>query len=345
MRVPQTQLPGSVGLSPEGVAAVLARRPAVAAALRSSVRDSAAAVANQEPKRARWSVPPEVIPYLAERLNIRWDSYCQQLRCCQQKFSESTVHEFRVASRRLLAQLVMLNCLAARQPAERARRIVKSGLKALSQMRDAHVQRSFFEQQMTRFPALLLVRDELRRRERRLEKQAAARVKELGVRRLERCISALERQLRIGRARASCSERLTAAVNDAFGDVLRRRRAIEARRPETIHRVRVAFKKFRYMVESLSPEFTGLSKRDLRGLAYYQRRMGILQDLEIVQQHLAQFIREHRGIEPLLQPFARYLKQRRARSLCSFLKSADECYRFWPPPAQRATQPPAAIAG
>ena len=85
------------------------------------------------------------------------------------------------------------------------------------------------------------------------------------------------------------------------------------------------------MVESLSPALTGLGKRQLRALAYYQRKMGIIQDLEVMQRCVARFLREHQRAEAALRPFCRHLRQRRLRALRSFLKSADRLFDFWPP--------------
>jgi CHAD domain-containing protein len=95
----------------------------------------------------------------------------------------------------------------------------------------------------------------------------------------------------------------------------------------------VAFKRFRYIVESLSPGITGLSKRQLRTLAYYQRKMGIIQDLEVMQACLTRYSRDDKKREALLHRFSRHLRQRRARALRSFLKSADRLFDFWPPAA------------
>ena len=87
------------------------------------------------------------------------------------------------------------------------------------------------------------------------------------------------------------------------------------------------------MMESLSPNFTGWSKRQLRTLAHYQRRMGIIQDLEVMQWCVAKYLRENPRSTALLRPFCRYLRQRRTRALRTFVKSADRVFEFWPPTA------------
>jgi CHAD domain-containing protein len=268
-------------------------------------------------------------------LQRRWESYRAELRQCQQDFSEETVHELRVATRRLIAQLVMIECVTPRSTVQKARRLLKRRLKALGELRDTHVQRLFVERRAARYPELILVRDFLQRRERRLEESVADEVKGFKTRKLDKRISALGQHLARKPAVARGADRLATAVaraaTRAFTEVVRRRQAIDPATPSTIHRTRIAFKKFRYMVESLSPDFTGLDKQDLRSLASYQRRMGLLQDLEVMQRCLANFVEKHRGMEDLLRPFSRYLKASRARGVRSFLKSADGVFRFWPP--------------
>ncbi len=282
-----------------------------------------------------WRIPATAGSVLADSLGDRWELYRARLRSCQDDFSEETVHELRVATRKLMAQFVLLGCVTPGQTAENARRVLKRRLKALGDLRDAHVQHSFVERQAVRFPELMLVRDFLRRRERKLEKAAAAKVKRFKIRKLEKWTLALAQHLAgqsgpTGRP-ARLASRVARATAEAFADLVHRRQAIDPANAITIHRTRIAFKKFRYMVESLSPGLTGLSKRDLRTLAYYQRRMGILQDLEVIQQSINGFVETHEGMEGLLQPFLRYLHARRARALRSFLKSADKLFLFWPP--------------
>jgi CHAD domain-containing protein len=129
--------------------------------------------------------------------------------------------------------------------------------------------------------------------------------------------------------------RLAAAViratARAFAEAMERRKAIDLADLRTVHQTRVAFKRFRYMVEVLSPGLTGLSKRQLRALAHYQRKMGIIQDLQVMQACLPRYIGQNKKRESLLRPFNRYVQQRPARALRFILKSADRLSAFWPP--------------
>jgi CHAD domain-containing protein len=279
-------------------------------------------------------------PILAAALENRWESYREQLRRCQEKFSEGAVHELRVATRRLLAQFTLLSSVAPGAALEKGRRILKRRLAILGDLRDTQVQRLFIEQQTIRFPELLLLRDWLKRRERRLAQAAAEKVNRFKTRKLGRWISALIGHLTTNAGRSRTQSRLAIGVlratANAFADAVDRRQAIDLADLRTIHQTRVAFKRFRYMLESLSPGITGLSKRQLRTLAYYQRKMGIIQDLEVMQACVARYTRGDKKREALLQRFSRHLRERRARALRSFLKSADRLYEFWPPPGLTA---------
>jgi CHAD domain-containing protein len=245
------------------------------------------------------------------------------------------VHELRVATRRLLAQFALLGCVVPSAELEKARRILKHHLADLGELRDTQVQLGFVEQQAARFPELEPLSSWLGRRECLLVKSAAKKVNRFRTKKLGKWIAAMSNDLAETTANSRTRKQLASAVlratAKAFAEAVRRRRAIDAADMGTIHQTRVVFKRFRYMMESLSPGITGLSKRQLRTLAYYQRKMGIIQDLEVMQRCVASFVRGHKKTEPLLRPFCRYLRQRRARAVRSFLKSADRLLEFWPP--------------
>ncbi|MCX6925737.1 MAG: CHAD domain-containing protein, partial [Verrucomicrobia bacterium] len=148
----------------------------------------------------------------------------------------------------------------------------KRQLTALGDLRDTHVQRLFVEQKTGSYPELLLLRSWLKRRERRLVESAAERVNRFKTGKLEKWISAITADLTADVGGAKKQSRFGSivlrATVKAFAEAVERRRAIDLAEPSTIHKTRVAFKRFRYMMESLSPDITGLSKRQLRALGY-----------------------------------------------------------------------------
>jgi CHAD domain-containing protein len=158
------------------------------------------------------------------------------------------------------------------------------------------------------------------RRARKLEKRTAGLTASLA--------QALKDDPQLNEVTASVLRR----TGEAFAETVDRWRAIDPSAPRTIHRTRVAFKKFRYMVETLPFAVTGLRKRDLRNLAYYQRKMGNIQDIEVIQACVTTFRQRHASASALLEPFHAYLHGRRKRALQLFLMSANKLSGFWPAP-------------
>lgn len=278
----------------------------------------------------------ELNNWFAQTLYIRWDLYRARLDQCRKQPSVDSVHDLRVATRRLMALLLMLRSMRCSGcKADTFSRVLKRQLKSLGPLRDAHVQQQFIEQQVERFPELLLLRKHLKRVEKQALKTAARQIRGFKMKRLGRWIRRLvldivEREKNVAR-----NQRLTAAglncADEAYAETVRRRQSIDSSDLKTIHKTRVAFKKFRYVVELLPPEMTGLIRRDLRMLDGYQRKMGAIQDLEVVQDGLTEFLCRHSNAERLLEPFSEYLRRRQRLALRSFSKSVDRLSGFWPP--------------
>jgi len=278
-------------------------------------------------------------PWLAAALQTRWESYCAQLQRCREEPTEEAVHELRVATRRLIAQLFLLSAVVPGAAPGNAHRFLKERLKALGELRDVQMLRRFFDGQTSAFPELILVRDALARLERRLIKLAGRQVARFKSRKLENWIAGITDDLTANSGSRRVQRALHAAVlratDNAFREVVERRLAIDALDLRTIHRPRVAFKKFRYMVESLSPAITGLGRKQLGALARYQRKMGAIQDLGVILSCVTEYLENHGYAQPLFERFCRFLRRRRARAVATFVSSADGLFAFWPPPAGR----------
>jgi CHAD domain-containing protein len=272
--------------------------------------------------------------WLAGSLFDRWQVFQERLHDCQEDSSETAVHDFRVATRRLMAQFDLLDAVIPSNEIHKSRRTLKRHLKALSALRDVQVQHLYVEQHLATFPELVLLRNFLEKRERRLAKAASADIRTFKTRKIERRVHLTLDQLaliaREPRRHQELSNAVIRVAEQAFSEVVRRRRAIKPDEIDTVHRTRLAFKRFRYMLESVPPDIAGLDQRRLRALSGYQRRMGIIQDLEVVQSGVMAFVGNDRALIDLLQPFCRRLQQSRVRALRAFTKSADELFGFWP---------------
>jgi CHAD domain-containing protein len=122
------------------------------------------------------------------------------------------------------------------------------------------------------------------------------------------------------------------AIEMGFNRVVERKQAITPTDGPSIHRMRVAFKKFRYMVESLAPLRGYITSKQLKAMNAFQGSMGDIQDAEVLLAHVQAF--ERRRGSAVEAPLARALEElsrRRTALIETFLGSVDTVFTFWKP--------------
>ena len=286
--------------------------------------------------RSKPDQSPIPAAWVADGLRGRWDTYRNRLAECREQLSAGSVHQLRVATRRLASQIFLIRSILPSSRSQKISRLLKRQLQSLSPLRDVHVLRGFLERQTARFPELVLLQHRLERQERELVKPVCRRINRGKTSKLERWMVRLLEELDKLSNNLLAQHHSTAAAlrcaDEAFAEAARCRQLILFPDLRAIHRTRVAFKKFRYTVESLSPHTTGFTRKQLRRLAFYQRKMGNIQDLDVIQKAITGIAHDDKALGSLLKPFTQYLRRRQVRALRSFRKSADDLYRFWPPP-------------
>jgi CHAD domain-containing protein len=100
---------------------------------------------------------------------------------------------------------------------------------------------------------------------------------------------------------------------------------VDPAQPATIHRVRVAFKKFRYMVEIVHPMLEGYPEANLKRMNRYQTLMGEIQDAEVFLKALTDFDASSSVPDPVRQNY----ESRHAESISIYLENKDMLDEFW----------------
>ena len=123
---------------------------------------------------------------------------------------------------------------------------------------------------------------------------------------------------------------LTGALAAAFTRVVRRRQGINGTDPVTVHRMRVAFKRFRYSLEILTPLLPWMTAGTRSRLNAYQTAMGKIQDTVVLLEGIAAYEakRPVTGRMALIE-VREYLLRRRMALMDAFLANADVLYTFW----------------
>jgi CHAD domain-containing protein len=116
------------------------------------------------------------------------------------------------------------------------------------------------------------------------------------------------------------------------------RRAINPVFTDSIHCTRIAFKKFRYMVEGVPSLRSRCGRGQLAAMRRYQTSMGLIQDTEVLISSLEKFAKSRAGgAEPLTSIMAE-LTHRRMTLIRRYLKIADQLYSFWPLDGRSSSQ-------
>jgi CHAD domain-containing protein len=286
------------------------------------------------------TLKPDSLEHLAGALKRQWKRYRCELRQCQKHFSSEAVHQSRVATRRLLSTVELLAGFLPAAVVKQVNGALKRQLDLFDELRDTQVQLQAVRTLLKRFPAARPFRSYLRKREARFTKRTRKGIRHVKTGRMRDLVSACRKELeassRDGGDQAAAL--LLRSANRAFAETLKLRGQISKEDSQTIHRTRVAFKKFRYMVEALAADLPGIRPSLIKAMHDYQTRMGEIQDTEVLLQAFEKFVARERPAPDAAQALRKALLDRRGALIKTYLTSADQLLEFWPAPPRGRTR-------
>ena len=265
---------------------------------------------------------------LLEALEKRWKNYRAELKRCRAEFSNEAVHDLRVAARRMLALVQLLNSISPRPRLQKLSRAFKDQLDEFDDLRDTQVILAEISETIQELPQLQKFQYHLQSIEDDLLKKLRKKLKVIDLfdvsKRIRKTREALE---------TNNGDELTLqtiqAVDDAFLITKQRHSWIDSAQPATIHRVRIAFKSFRYMVEIIHSLLNEYPLENLKRMNDYQSLMGEIQDVEVIMQTLADFSSRAHPFDH--EPVRRYYERRHAEATSAFIEDMNEIDTFWRP--------------
>jgi CHAD domain-containing protein len=296
----------------------------------------------ETPITSRARATPQAKPMISFRtlildsLHDRWRSFRAEVKRCQKKYSEEAVHDLRVATRRLISTLDLVDSIHPEANLRQARRALKRQLDMFSPLRDVQVQLLTIDKMLPSFPELQEFYNFLVKRERKLMRRLGMELKRIKTSKVRRRIAVAARQVEALLDTPAVQQEKHAeairAIETAFNVVVERKQAIAPTDSASIHRMRVAFKKFRYMVESLAPLRGRATSKQLKAMNAFQGSMGDIQDAEVLLTSVQAFARK-RGMEGAasLARAVEELSRQRTTLIDTFLGSADTLFTFWKP--------------
>jgi CHAD domain-containing protein len=279
------------------------------------------------------ALPAAQILHLAGRVHALRHRHRTRLAGCRKKCSTDAVHALRIEIRRLLALLELLDALNIKGSLNKLRRAFKKHLNRFDTLRDMQVQLRLLKPMTLDFPEAGRLVEMLRRDESRMASDLGRSIKATKFTHLNRRLKKLEKILNAEAKVPPKSARSTGvlpALGRAFHRVILLRRRVRSNNPESIHRMRVAFKQFRYLSELLQPFLPWLTDERRERMKEYQSAAGEVQDLEVLLGRLATVAEEGRMSKAAIRHLRRELCRRKRRASTSFLARIDDVKEFQP---------------
>jgi Uncharacterized conserved protein len=272
---------------------------------------------------------PSTLPinqFLLDALDERWKNYRAELKRCRTEFSNEAVHDLRSSARRMLAFIQLMNYLSPRPRLQKINRAFKDQLDEFDQLRDTQVILADVSETLQELPQLQEFEVHLQAVEKGLLKTLRKKLK---------VIDLFDVSKRIRRMHASLKTEsddhlilpILQAVDDAFLLTRQRQNWINPAAATTIHRVRLTFKTFRYMVEIVHPLVNDFPSENLKRMHEYQSLMGEIQDVEVIMQALAETPLSLSSLDP--EPVRRYYERCHAEAISAYLAVTDQLDTFW----------------
>ena len=287
--------------------------------------------------------PPKLALHLAESVRTVRRRYRKRLARCQEKFSEKAVHDLRTETRRILALLDLLEAFRFEESLKKLRKAFKKRLDAFDDLRDTHVQLVLLKPMWKKFPEAADFKKHLCKCEKRLEAQMSREICRTKSGYLNRCLKELQKSL------CDCAEhpptgRSTSLAQTLLGGAYRKvvilKRQIRRNQPATIHRLRVAFKRFRYTAELLQPFLPHFTEERLERMKDFQAAAGNIQDVAVLLERLTAEIKSGKVKPAWVKNLRGELLRLERRAIDSFMDRIEELKNFEPePPAHFASKP------
>lgn len=266
--------------------------------------------------------------FLLEALDERWKNYCHELKRCRTEFSNEAVHDLRTAAWRMLALLGLLNSVAPRPRLQKLNRAFKDQLDEFDELRDTQVILAEISETLPQLPQLQIFQDYFQGVEKKLLKTMRKKLKVVDLFEVSKRIRRLREFLK-AESKDSLVSELMQILDCEYGVTKQRQTWINASQAAMIHRVRIAFKSFRYMVEVVHPLLPVFPPENLKLMHEYQSLMGEIQDVEIIVQALSDVPLPVSALDS--EPICRYYECCHVKAISAYLEMMDRLDSFWRP--------------
>jgi CHAD domain-containing protein len=288
------------------------------------------------------SQPNYVLGFITRALERKWAEYEIALKEFQTGPTRTAVHDLRVAIRRLTAILDLIHKFIPQSYVNSARERLKGQVSGLSDLRDIQVQIATVRKVSKDFPELKKFYKKLVDDEETYLKQSGQVTTSAFVKPLDSAIGRIKVGLNARRdsmAPDKAQSMVEETVNNAFDLVAKRLRELNPGEYATIHRVRLAFKPFRYLLETFYPLLPAVEVKQVRNALGLARMMGEIQDFDVLMKNLVEYKWENGDQRKAMMEIWQETETRKNETVRRFLSSLDKFSGLLKPISQDRIQP------
>jgi CHAD domain-containing protein len=266
--------------------------------------------------------------YLLSSFDERWMNFSMRLSVAKKDASMENVHHFRVATRRLLVLIDLLNNILPQSKYDKLRKYLR-GLR--SNFNDLHDTQMVIDSLMIAREKDLEVNAYLKlmeKTENHLHKEAVKVISNLIPGHLFNISIQIRTELVAILAEPNfINEQILPKLDDSYAEIKKISKFVEPENVTTIHALRISYRKFRYMIEILIPILHDYPVEYLALMRTYQDMMGDIQNGEIILNHLNKLAKKVPKFKRL--PVLAFFKTNYEASIATFLQHFVDTPNFW----------------
>ena len=260
-----------------------------------------------------------------------WSDFSGSWKKARAKTTVKSVHVLRVSTRRLIATLELMRAMSRHDEIPELQRRFKRVFNGMGPLRDLQVQAQIIADLQPAGPTADFQKS-LQRREARRVAAVREDLKQSTKRRLSRGVKTVRAEF-VRLYERSGFERIRTGVDKVLkvrrNEFMRTRKRFKAADEDTLHAMRIALKKLRYVVEAAQPVLGESAKGRARQMHAFQQLLGDTRDLELLRTRLEKWSSK-RGNTLAVVPALETLAERRQGLMQKIVESAAALDQLFP---------------
>ncbi|OGU41961.1 MAG: hypothetical protein A2X61_11880 [Ignavibacteria bacterium GWB2_35_12] len=271
-----------------------------------------------------------IISFFVDALDKTFSNYSKRYKSCIKNFSDDSVHDIRVSIRRFIALLKLFESLYPNEYISQLKRVIKQQLKSFSKLRDTDVQIGNMKEVIHKEPVLYTFYNDLLKNESRLIENIQESLPDYNIIEIEGLVLFIKMELKKAiTANLITENQIIMIAKQAFIRVMDLYEEANSKDLDSIHKVRLAFKNYRYLMEilqTLEPD----SKYNFDAMKQFQTILGNIQDNVSLLRDLQSFITIQTVIpDDAYTPAINEILKQREELVKEFLNYKDKLPALW----------------